>query len=281
MNAESTEVAVLLPQSVSRRNITEFQWKTMMNNLYPGASGESVLMVWDYCLARKLDPMKKPCHIVPMRVKQGGDYVWRDVVLPGIYEYRTTAARTGLYMGHSVPVYGPIVDTYGVMAPEWCEMTVYRWNAAASMKSEFPVHTVFSEVVALKDGKANQRWGKAPLQMLTKCTEAAALREAFPDEFGGEPTMEEVEGQLSIDHTAADLGPRPDTSGVDMAAVDKWVGDITDILNADKEEVDIAQDLRAANAELSKFPELFTVVFDQLANKKTISKSNFRKYLEK
>jgi hypothetical protein len=53
----------------------------------------------------------------------------------------------------------------------------------------------FTEVVALKDGRPNERWAKAPIQMLTKCCEAAGLREAFPDEFGGEATAEEMDGQ--------------------------------------------------------------------------------------
>src|SRR5688572_143889 len=124
-----------LPGPVSRRGISEFQWRTLANNLFPGAKSESVLMVWDYCVARKLDPMKKPCHIVPMKV---GDS-WRDVVMPGIYEYRTTANRTGEYLGHSKPVYGPEIEFLGVKAPEFCELTVYRWNSKAGQKAEYPV----------------------------------------------------------------------------------------------------------------------------------------------
>lgn len=276
-----------LPQAVVRRDITEVQWRTLMNNLYPGASGESVLMVWDYCMARKLDPMKKPCHIVPMQVRQGADYVWRDVVLPGIYEYRTTAHRTGQYLGHAVPVYGPGIDHIGVTAPEYCDFTVYRWNPTAAQRGEYPVRVRFVEVVATsKDKKTgspyvNARWTKAPMQMLTKCAEAAALREAFPDELGGVPTMEEMEGHI-VDEPVRqmDLGPRPDTSEVDMAVVDKWIGEITDVLNQDKEEWQIAVDLRDANARLSGFPDLFTVVYDQLAKRGIISKANYRKYLE-
>src|SRR5690606_26876411 len=173
-----------LPAPVARRGINEAQWRTLMNNLYPGAAAESVLMVWDYCVARQLDPLKKPCHIVPMRVKdRNGDYVWRDVVMPGIYEYRTTATRTGFYLGHAKPEYGPVVDFLGVKAPEWCDFTVYRWNKEAGMRAEYPVRVVFAECAATaKDKKSgqlyvNDRWSRAPQQMLTKCAEAAALRE--------------------------------------------------------------------------------------------------------
>ena len=193
-----TEIAtreVALPEPVARRGITEAQWRTLANNLYPGAASASVLMVWDYCAARGLDPLKKPCHIVPIRVKDAktGEWGWRDVVMPGIYEYRTTAHRTGQYLGHSAPEYGPTIEHGGVRAPAWCAMTMYRASSFGDGgRIEFPVRRYFVEVVGLtKEGKANDRWSRAPIQMLEKCTEAAGLREAFPDEFGGETTADE------------------------------------------------------------------------------------------
>lgn len=198
MNAVVEHKEPELPAPVARLGITETQWRTM-KNLYPGAKGDSILMVWHYCRARQLDPLKKPCHIVPMEVK--GE--WQDVVMPGIYEYRTTAMRTGLYMGHSEPVHGPEIEFKGVKAPEWCSITIYRWSTAAGIRTEFPVKVYFSECVGLawdkqaREHKVNARWTKAPRQMLTKCTEAAGLREAFPDELGGEHTAEEMEGQLA------------------------------------------------------------------------------------
>jgi len=203
----SAALDLVLPEPVLRRGITEPQWRTLANNLFPGADPKSVLMVWDYCIARKLDPMKKPCHIVPMEVKDAktGNYGWRDVVMPGIYEHRTTATRTGVYLGHSAVEYGPLVEYLGVGAPEWCAMTMYRWNPEAKMRAEFPVRVLFREAVAVtkdrKSGewKANSRWSKAPVQMLTKCAEAAGLREAFPDEIGGEQTAEEMDGQRAVD----------------------------------------------------------------------------------
>ena len=196
-----------LPAVVKRRGVSEAQWMTLCNNLYPGANPKSVLMVLDYCAARKLDPMKKPCHIVPMSVKDArtGQYSYRDVVMPGIYEFRTTAHRTGDYLGHSKPEYGPIIEFKGVSAPEWCEMTIYR-NVKGT-KVDFPVRCYFREVVVItKDGnKVNERWTRAPIQMTTKCTEAAGIREAFPEEVGGEHTEEEMAGRV------IDMGSSPQT----------------------------------------------------------------------
>ena len=189
-------ISLGIPDAVARRNVTEQQWRTLCQCLFPGARPNSVLMVIDYCQARGLDPLKKPCHIVPMEVRNiaTDKYEWRDVVMPGIYEYRTTAHRTGLYLGHSEPQYGPEIEIRGVKAPEWCAMTFYRWNPMATRQIEFPVRVKFTETVALtRDGKVNARWTKAPVQMLTKCTEAAGLRETFPEELGGEHVVEEME----------------------------------------------------------------------------------------
>jgi phage recombination protein Bet len=214
MSAAQQEVAVAAERSLStqlqERNITPPQWHTLSKSLYPGASQASVLMVIDYCRARNLDPLKKPCHIVPMQIKVGRDYEWRDVILPGIYELRTTAMRTGLYLGHSKPEYGPEIEYLGVKAPEYVDLIIYRWSEAAQMKAEFPVRVRFSEVCGTtwdRDAQAhkvNARWSKAPVQMMVKCGEAAGLREAFPDELGGQMTVEEMEGQRNL----IDVTPR-------------------------------------------------------------------------
>lgn len=195
-----------LSTQLAERNITAAQWHTLSKSLFPGAKQESVLLAIDYCRARNLDPLKKPAHIVPMDVynSQTGQYEKRDVILPGIYELRTTAQRTGEYLGHTKPEYGDVIEHKGVHAPEWCSVTVYRWNEAAQMRAEYPVTVYFAEVCAEKFDKQsrthvpNARWSKAPRQMLTKCTEAAALREAFPDELGGELSAEEMDGQRHV-----------------------------------------------------------------------------------
>lgn len=293
MNADSKAVAevVSLPGPVARRGISEAAWRTAMTSLFPGAAAESVLMVFDYCAARKLDPLKKPCHIVPMQIKdaKSGEYFWRDVVMPGIYEYRTTATRTGLYMGHSKPEYGPEAEFMRVPAPQWCELTIYRWNDAAKQRIEFPVRVYFSECVGTsKDKKTgdlyvNARWSRAPIQMLTKVTEAAGLREAFPDELGGTHTEEELVGQvLEVPlNGRGDGSGRPDLSEVDYTVRDKWVGQITDTLNsADLGEYGIAAAIREIDDQLQKFPDLYTAVLDRIAAEKIITKANWNKTLK-
>ena len=259
-----------LPAPVARRGITEVQWRTLAQNLFPGAAPQSVLMVWDYCVARKLDPMKKPCHIVPMRVKdqRSGDWNWRDVVMPGIYEYRTTAMRTGLYLGHSKPEYGPMVEFAGVTAPEWCEMTIYRWNKEAQQRFEFPVRIYFRECVATtKEGNANERWRKASIQMLTKCTEAAGLREGFPDELGGEATAEEMEGRQIDAPSLMSANPRDGLEPVEPSELDALVGQVTDILAQDVEEEIHADLIFTVHQQVCSNADLYTALQDALKSR--------------
>lgn len=217
---EDVAPADQLPEPVARRGINEEQWRTLRNSVFPGALADSILMAIDYCKARGLDVLKRPCHIVGMlvtekkkRAQQDGTIVvdekkvWRDVILPGIYEYRVTAHRTGEYLGQSVAEWGPSIDYHGLKdVPEWCAVTVYRWSPKLQQKVSYSAQVFFSETVATKnDGTPNARWTRAPRQMLEKCTEAAALRRAFPDELGGEPTEEEMDGHTSI----VDVTPEP------------------------------------------------------------------------
>lgn len=279
-----------LPAPVARRGITESQWRALMN-LFPGQRGESVVLVYDYCKARRLDPFKKPCHIVPMNVKDVklDKYFWRDVVMPGIYEYRTTAHRTGEYLGHSIPEYGPVVEYKGVKAPEWCAITVYRWNPKAQQKAEFPVRIEFNEIAVTKrDGNLNDRWSTAPKMQLTKCTEAAALREGFPDELGGTHTVEEMEGRI-IDSTAIDVSeqsghvdPRGDVSNVDWELRDKHVSSITDLIaEYGSDEVKCAEKYRGYVEEnLKQFHEMWICVEDKLAADGIINKATMKKYMK-
>jgi phage recombination protein Bet len=221
--------ALTLPEPVARRGIDEAQWRTLKHSLYPGARDQSIYLVLDYCRARKLDPMKKPVHIVPMEVRIAGTdkTEWRDVVMTSVYEHRVTAQRTGLYMGHSAPVYGPIIDVKGVRAPEYCDMVFYRLHPGTGQTIHFPIRTYFREVVATnRDGRPNARWSRAPVQMLTKNCESAGLREGFPDELGGLHTAEEMEGQRSIDVATVDVTTSDEPALAQPDGYDDWLIDL-------------------------------------------------------
>ena len=183
-----------LPVAAQERGIEQSVWSALTASLYPGAREESVILVHDYCIARKLDPLKKPCHIVAMNVKdqQTGQSAWRDVIMPGIYEHRITAMRTGEYVGMDEMAFGAEITHKGVNAPSSATCTIYRM--IAGVKAAFSHTEYFVEACATKkDGCINAMWTKRPIGQLSKCAEAGALRKAFPEELGGQMTVEEIQ----------------------------------------------------------------------------------------
>lgn len=182
--------------------------KVIQETLYPGASSDEAHMIIEYCHERKVDPMLKPVHLVPMYVSSGKKdqakkdiKIWRSVVMPGIGLYRIIAERSGCYAGLSDPQYGEdVTETVGSMKityPKWCKMTVKKILPNGSI-AEFSATEYWKENYASKskdDSTPNAMWAKRIYAQLAKCTEAQALRKAFPDSVGNEITYEEIQGK--------------------------------------------------------------------------------------
>ena len=194
-----------------QRGIDEPTWNALCNTIYPGANPDSGVMAIDYCKARGLDILLKPVHLVPMQIAdaRSKEKVWRDVPMPGIGMYRIQADRSGNYAGADEPVFGPDVteefqDPYNQSAkikvtyPQWCKYTVYKM--VNGQRVAFHALERWKENYATQSGKTecpNAMWRKRPYAQLAKCTEAQALRKAWP-EIGSEPTAEEMEGKEII-----------------------------------------------------------------------------------
>lgn len=181
--------------------------ETLQSSVYPGAKIGSIKLVINVCRASGKDPLKKPYHIVPMPVstgkKDGNGWdvkEFRDVVMPGINDYRTDASRTGQHVGTSEPEFGPDVtetlDGVAITYPAWCRVTVKR-QMASGFIAEYPAKELWKENYATKSNKSdapNAMWKKRPYAQLAKCAEAQALRKGFP-EVGNQPTADEMEGK--------------------------------------------------------------------------------------
>jgi phage recombination protein Bet len=127
-------------------------------------------------------------------------------------------------------------------------------------------------------------WKSHPRRMLRHKAMIQCARIAFG--FGGiydqdeaERIVEEAPEPIVVSATRVD--PRGDTSMVSDVEEMKHVAEITDLLNQDKDEYGIAEDLRAYHAEfLNPFPELYSRVLDALAKQKVIAKGKFKEYLK-
>lgn len=177
--------------------------KVLESSIYPGARLESIKLVLGWCKAQNKDPMKRPVHIVPMNVKKAGtkdQYEWRDVIMPGIGDYRTDAARTGEYAGIGEAKFGEDktenLAAVDITYPEWCELSVVR--LVQGVRCEFSSGRVYWKETYATAGNdtvaPNKMWRKRPRGQLEKCAEAMALRRAFP-EVGAQPTADELEGK--------------------------------------------------------------------------------------
>lgn len=170
-------------------------------SLYPGAKTESIELVLAYCRINGLDPMLKPVHIVPTSVKlPNGQWETRDVLMPGIADYRIKAARSGEYLGKSEPEYGPIcnevMDGVSVAYPMWCKITIKRLVAGKEAAFTATEYWLENYATRKRDSAApNAMWQKRAFGQLAKCTEAQVLRMAFPEFSGGAVTAEEMEGK--------------------------------------------------------------------------------------
>jgi len=213
----STAIAKIAPASVPALKMSEEELTTVLqSSVYPGAKLESIKMVIGVCRASGKDPLKKPYHIVPMQVSigkkdsQGWDIKeWRDVIMPGINDYRTDAARTGQHAGTSEPEFGPDItetlDGVQITYPKWCRVTVKRQLPSGQIV-EFSAVELWIENYATKSAKSsapNAMWKRRPYAQLAKCAEAQALRKGFP-EVGSQPTADEMEGK-EIDMGAAEV----------------------------------------------------------------------------
>lgn len=217
-NGGGTQVAILHPPRLpyhpaieERFGVDRASWKALTEAIYPMAkTTDSVIMALSYCRARKLDPFKKPVHIVPMWSSAKGEYV--ETVWPGISEIRTTAFRTGQYAGCDETVFGDEVEhtfkgrvkirgewhdrSIVLRFPAWARITVYRDLNGVARKFVGPkVRWLEAYATIGNTDLPNEMWETRLEGQLEKCAEAAALRKAFPEEVGNMLSAEEMEGR--------------------------------------------------------------------------------------
>ena len=227
MASELTQYQAPLPVAAEQRGTSPEAWHILSTVLYKGASEQMVCTILDYCKARKLDPLKKPFHIV--QVWDADQRKMVDSIWPSIGETRITAMRTGQYAGMAEMKHGPTkTETIGntkLSFPEWAQCTVYRMVGGERCEFAGPkVYWLETYAQAGRNPDPNYMWKKRPFGQLDKCAEAAALRCAFPEE-NFMATAEEMEGQevhIGPD-MARELNPRPVRDAADIDDLDALV----------------------------------------------------------
>jgi phage recombination protein Bet len=129
-------------------------------------------------------------------------------------------------------------------------------------------------------------WKSHPRRMLRHKSLIQCARIAFG--FGGIYDQDEAERIIEVEPITvrayrADDEVRGDLSGIDPADVQKHVDAIKELLDqSDKDESAVAQDCRDyVEAYLQKLNELYICVQDQMARDKIITRTKWRKLLER
>lgn len=135
----------------------------------------------EVCKRRNLDPFARQIYAV----KRGG----KLVIQTSIDGYRLIAERSGKYLGQSAPEWcgkeGQWKDVWtGPGNPFACRIGVFKAG-----------HAVPTIAIGYWDTYASVGpfWSKSGPSQLAKCSEALALRKAFPEDLSGIYTAEEME----------------------------------------------------------------------------------------
>jgi phage recombination protein Bet len=189
---------------------TPGQWRVLCEAIWPNAkSADAIALAVSYCAARRLDPMKRPVHIVPMWNSTLGREV--ETVWPGINELLTTASRSGGFAGVDEPRWGPdetktfrgtrkvngkeVPAEVTVTFPVWCSVTVWRIVGGQRVAYSLPVYWIEAYGrLNFRSEVPNDMWAKRPRGQFQKVALAASLRVGFPEDIGGEMSAEEMEG---------------------------------------------------------------------------------------
>lgn len=177
--------------------------------------GEFDLFI-ENCKALRLDPIRRQAYAF---VFHKDDPAKRQLtIVTSINGYRSIAERTGNYRpGKTETVLGEAADpltnplgishatatVYKYVHSEWHEVTeTAYWSEFAPIKEIWENRQPTGKF-QLDPKKDN--WRRMPRVMIEKCAEAKALRRAWPDDFAGLYTEDEIDRAHTIDMTATEL----------------------------------------------------------------------------
>jgi phage recombination protein Bet len=243
---------------------TPEQTQLIATTIAPGCSSDELRLFAYACQRTGLDPFSKQIYAI----KRGG----KMTIQAGIDGLRAIAERTGELDGSATEWCGED----GVWADVWlgnkppaaAKTTIWRKGS----------NHAFTGVARFADYNAGQGlWSKMPAAMIAKCSEALALRKAFPANLSGVYSTDEM---AQADHavetvavTAAPALPEPAAppvgdvkifnSGKAAIAKAKSIADLATVaerMEARKADVSTEQYAELLRLSLLKETELITAV---------------------
>jgi phage recombination protein Bet len=174
---------------------TPEQTQLIATTIAPGCSSDELRLFAYACQRTGLDPFSKQIYAI----KRGG----KMTIQAGIDGLRAIAERTGELDGSHTEWCGDDGQWSDVWIsakpPAAAKTTIWRKG------SSHP----FTGVARFADYNAGQGlWSKMPAAMIAKCSEALALRKAFPANLSGVYSTDEME-QQAIEPVTVEAVPTP------------------------------------------------------------------------
>jgi phage recombination protein Bet len=173
---------------------TPEQTQLISTTIAPGCSGDELRLFAYACQRTGLDPFSKQIYAI----KRGG----KMTIQAGIDGLRSIAERTGQLDGS---------ETY------WCGEDGQWADVWLSSKPPAAAKTIihrkgsqhpFVGVARFADYNAGQGlWSKMPAAMIAKCSEALALRKAFPADLSGVYSADEMQQAEPVTVTEVTAAP--------------------------------------------------------------------------
>ncbi len=182
---------------------TDADLETIRNTIARDCNDSELVFFLTFCRSAGLDPFLKEVYAI----KRTGKITFQ-MAIDGL---RRRAHDTQAYAGMDPPTFGE-VQTHNaggrqVMAPEFCDITVYK--VVAGLRVPFPARCYFKEYAPPLADKLAFKWRDSPFNQLEKCTEAKALRRAFPEQVRGLYAHEELDAATP----AVELELPPEVAG--------------------------------------------------------------------
>ena len=170
---------------------TQEQTQLISSTIAPGCTPDELKLISYACQRSGLDPFSKQIYAI----KRGG----KMSIQVGIDGLRSVAERSGQLDGSATFWIG---DTEG---SQWSDVWLGSKPPAAAKTIIYRKGSghPFVGVARFQDYNAGQGlWSKMPAAMLAKCSEALALRKAFPADMSSLYTADEMEQAETVTVTA-------------------------------------------------------------------------------
>lgn len=166
------------------------------------ASDDDVKVFFHQCRTTGLDPFRKQIYMIGRRTKvkewnpntrqQEEKWVMKQTIQIGIDGYRLACRRIANALGIRIETDGPFWHDGEQWRDVWLDPTTPPRAAKFTITRDGESYTAianYAEYVQTyntqQGPKPNSMWAKMPANQLAKCAEAAARRQAFPDQFSG------------------------------------------------------------------------------------------------